>query len=128
MKTSTYVDIDAAHGEIRKTRVYIASQYTIGDQQENVNRQIIVASYLMDEGFYPFIPLLYHYVDALRPRSYESWCEQDNVWVLKCDALLRLPGPSKGADAEVELAKAHNIPVFYSMEELLNAYQKHKKD
>jgi hypothetical protein len=47
--------------------------------------------------------------------------ELDNEWVLRCDALLRLPGESQGADAEVELAKKHGIPVFYSIEELTAA-------
>lgn len=117
------IDIDKVHGKNRRITVYLASQYTIGDPIENVERQILAGSYLMDEGFFPFMPLLFHHVHEVRPRSYESWCEQDNMWVLKCDALLRLPGPSKGADAEVELAKANNIPVFYSLEDLICQYK-----
>jgi hypothetical protein len=37
----------------------------------------------------------------------------------KGDPLLRLPGESSGADAEVEYAKAHNIPVFYNKADLI---------
>ena len=32
----------------------------------------------------------------------------------RCDAVLRVPGASKGADEEVRLAKARGIPVFTS--------------
>ena len=35
-----------------------------------------------------------------------------------CDAVLRLPGPSKGADNDVAIAKARGIPVFCSLDEV----------
>jgi len=93
-------------------RVYIASQYSIGDIGRNVKRSMDAANELMDLGFAPFCPLLSHFLHIHHPRSYESWVEQDNAWVTVCDAVLRLSGESKGADAEVELARAHGIPVF----------------
>lgn len=120
------IDIDKVHGKARNIRVYIASQYTIGDPQENVDRQINMASTLLDRGFYPFAPLLCHYIDQKHPKSYETWIDQDNVWLLQCNAVLRLPGPSKGADAEVELAKSNNMPVFYNLEDLICHYSLHK--
>jgi len=40
---------------------------------------------------------------------------------LKCNAVLRLPGESKGADAEVALAEENGIDVFYSIEDLIQA-------
>lgn len=36
----------------------------------------------------------------------------------RCDACLRIGGPSKGADDEVERFRAAGNPVFYSMDEL----------
>jgi hypothetical protein len=33
-----------------------------------------------------------------------------------CDAILRLPGNSKGADNDVKLAQARGIPVYYSID------------
>lgn len=39
----------------------------------------------------------------------------------KCDALLRLPGESAGADLEAAQAGGLGIPVFRSVEELLEA-------
>lgn len=100
-------------------KVYIASPYTIGDQEENVKFQMRVGALLMDHGFAPFIPLLYHYQDKLHPRPYDKWLEIDFAWILSCDCLLRLGGESKGADMEVEFAKENNIPVYYSVEEVV---------
>lgn len=35
-----------------------------------------------------------------------------------CDAILRLPGESKGADNDVRLAHERGIPVYYSIDEV----------
>jgi hypothetical protein len=35
-----------------------------------------------------------------------------------CDAILRLPGESKGADNDVRLAKERGIPVYYHIDEI----------
>jgi hypothetical protein len=35
-----------------------------------------------------------------------------------CDAILRLPGASKGADNDVRLAHERGIPVYYNMDEV----------
>lgn len=107
----------------RKAKVYIASPYTLGDVAVNVKTQIDVADQLIGLGFAPFVPLYSHFQHMAHPRPYEIWTELDNVWVLSCDAVLRLPGESKGADAEVTLAQNNNIPVFYSIEELIWWYK-----
>lgn len=36
----------------------------------------------------------------------------------RCDACLRIGGPSAGADGMVDLAKAHNQKVYYSLDEI----------
>lgn len=36
----------------------------------------------------------------------------------RCDAILRLPGESKGADNDVRLAKERGIPVYYQLNEI----------
>jgi hypothetical protein len=36
----------------------------------------------------------------------------------RCDACLRIGGPSQGADGMVDLARAHNQKVFYSIDEI----------
>src|SRR6266513_196182 len=35
----------------------------------------------------------------------------------RCDAVLRIPGESKGADQDVAIAKQRGLPVFYTWEE-----------
>ena len=42
--------------------------------------------------------------------------------ITKCDAVLRLPGASKGADEDVRLARELGLQVFYSLEEVLSYY------
>jgi hypothetical protein len=37
----------------------------------------------------------------------------------KCDAVLRLPGESKGADQDVKIALERGLKVFYSLEDVL---------
>ena len=36
----------------------------------------------------------------------------------RCEAVLRLPGASKGADNDVKIAKERGIPVYYSLDEV----------
>ncbi len=36
----------------------------------------------------------------------------------KCDAVLRLAGPSNGADADVRLAQERGLPVYYRVEDV----------
>ena len=100
-------------------RVYIASPYSKGDQAVNVRNQIDCAEELMNLGFVPYAPLLSHFQHLVHPRPIEDWYKFDNEWVKACHYLLRLPGESKGADDEVELAIKHGIPVFASIQELL---------
>lgn len=99
--------------------VYIASAYTKGDVAVNVRESFLVADKLVELGFAPFPPLFSHFWHFLSPKSYDTWVKLDNEWVLRCDCVLRVEGESKGADAEVELAIKNNIPVFYSIDDLL---------
>lgn len=96
--------------------VYIASPYTVGDQALNVRKSMDCANDLFNNGYIPFIPLLSHFQHMIHPRNYMEWIDYDYTWVSKCDALLRLPGESKGADMEVEHAKKCGIPIFYTIE------------
>jgi len=36
----------------------------------------------------------------------------------RCDAVLRIPGESKGADQDVRIARERGLPVFRSVEEI----------
>jgi hypothetical protein len=100
--------------------IYIASPYTKGDVAINVRESLSMADTLISDGFIPFTPLTSHFQHMLFPRPYEDWLTLDLEWISKCDALLRLPGESSGADREVEHARSLGIPVFFSYNELIN--------
>lgn len=102
-------------------KIYVASSYSLGDPAANVRRQIDAGEELINAGFYPYLPLLSHYQHQIYPHSYETWTRLDDAWVSVCDALLRLPGESPGADREVELAEKLGIPVYYSISDLVSA-------
>lgn len=99
--------------------VYIASPYTIGDTDANVRRQLKASNELMNHGICPVCPLLSHFQHLSFPRPYEDWMEIDIEKLRRCDALLRLPGQSEGADQEVKFAIENGIPLFFDQESLL---------
>ena len=101
------------------TTVYIASPYTKGDVAKNVKVQIDAADELMNHGFCAIVPLLAHFQHIYHPRSYEHWMKISEEKLRRSDVLLRLPGESNGADDEVKLAKLLNIPIFYSIKDLV---------
>jgi hypothetical protein len=108
--------------EMSEIKVYIASPYSNGNQEVNVNRSILAGEMIASAGFYPYLPLLTHYWHMIAPHEIEFWYKMDLVWLKTCDAVLRLDGESKGADAEVEFAKANGIPVFFGISELYKHY------
>jgi nucleoside 2-deoxyribosyltransferase len=99
--------------------VYVAGPYSRPDPVENTHRTIRIASELCAEGLVtPVVPHLTMLWHAVEPHPLEHWYEYDLAVLARCDALLRLEGASTGADAEVEFARAREIPVFASREDL----------
>lgn len=111
-------------GQKRMTKVYIASPYTLGDVAVNVKTQIEMANYLIGKGFNPYTPLLCHFNHMFQPREYNTWTALMLDWLIACDVVLRLEGESKGADEEVKVAVQMGILVFYSVADLIAAYDK----
>lgn len=105
--------------------VYIAAPYTGGDVGQNIKLVIDCADELCRMGYTPYIPHLQHLWHLISPKPASFWCEYDARWLDLCDALLRLPGGSVGADNEVACAREKCIPVYFSVEELTG---KDKKD
>jgi hypothetical protein len=103
----------------KRKKVYIAAPYTRPDPCVNVHAVIGAANRLMDAGVVPFVPHLCHLWHTVTPRPYADWTAWDLEWIAACNALLRLPGESPGADAEVAEAVRLGIPVFYTEEGLL---------
>lgn len=88
----------------------------------NVRAALDAADTLASAGLAPFIPHLTHFWHLVHPRPYEFWLHQDNQWIPCCDALLRLPGPSSGADKEMDLAQELGLPIFHDIPSVLAAY------
>lgn len=105
-------------------KIYVAGPYSKGDPASNVHIAIQTANQLADLGFAPYVPHFTHFWHIEFPRPYHFWLDLDNQFLPCCDAVLRIPGESSGADKEVELAKQQDMPVFYSIEELKAYYAK----
>jgi hypothetical protein len=100
-------------------KVYLAGPYSRPDCVENTHNTIKAADRLWAAGLVPYVPhlsLAYHLVS---PKPYADWLAYDLHWVAACDALLRLPGESAGADGEVRHAEELGIPVFLDESELV---------
>jgi len=105
-------DITAVH--TIKPKIYLAGPIGAAPfrMAHNVTTAIEFADALDALGLNVFIPHLSVQWHQLSPKSYEHWMNVDFGWIDACDALLRMPGDSPGADREVEYATAQGIPVF----------------
>jgi nucleoside 2-deoxyribosyltransferase len=104
---------------MKKLKIYLASPYTKGDVGINVKNSFEAYDVLLKNNFLPFAPLTSHFIHMMYPQDYNTWLEIDLEWLKVCDAVLRLPGESRGADIEVEYAEKNNIPVFYNYSDLM---------
>jgi hypothetical protein len=101
--------------------VYVAGPLTLGLAWRNVADACRAATQLTMQGFVPFVPHLCTLWDQIAPIGERTAMRYDLVWLSKCDAMLRLPGRSRGADTEEAFAKLRSIPVFYDVETLLDS-------
>ena len=97
-------------------RIYVAGPYTKGDVAVNVRKAIEVATELLELGHTPFVPHLTHFWHLVSPQDYEVWTELDMAWLALCEAVLRLPGESEGADKECEWALANGLTIYMDVE------------
>lgn len=98
-------------------RVYVAGPYTHGKWENNIRKVIEAGQKLYEAGHYPLLPHTHTYPWSL---FYDNqWIEIDLVWLEVCDAIIRLPGKSNGADTEVEYAKENGIKVYHSVDHFL---------
>jgi hypothetical protein len=85
--------------------LYIAGPYTRPDPVVNAHAAIQVGTIVYEQTDYvPLVPhttLLWHMVT---PRPPDFWYALDIHHMLRCDAIVRLPGESTGADREMEVA------------------------
>ncbi len=100
-------------------KIFISGPYTKGDVAQNVKIAMEMANELINNGFAPYCPHLTHFLHMNNWQPYSKWLEIDCEFLVICDALIRLPGESDGADKEVELAKKTGTPIFYTINELI---------
>jgi len=99
-------------------RVYISGPISIGDPGANIRQAMKVSKKLTSKGFYPLCPHLKIFSQMFYPEDYETLLESDFAWIEVSDAILRIPGVSVGADAEIEVAGELGIPRFFDEESL----------
>ena len=94
--------------------VFIAGPMsTSGEPGPNLNAAAVAAAELLLAGFFPFVPHVTWILHAIRPDvAVNTWQRWDEYWLRSCDAVLRLPGESRGADEECKLAERIGTPIF----------------
>lgn len=101
--------------------IYLSGPLTTGDTIGNIRKAIELGAALIDIGYVVIIPhekaLL---MEMLNPKSYDEWLDYDFKCILRCDGVFRMPGESRGGDAEVGFAHQNGIPVYYSVQRLLH--------
>lgn len=101
-------------------RVYVAGPlYSSGHWAQNIQNAVLCAATLMKHGHAPYVPHLSHFANDMVSFPEARWLELDKEWLLQCQAMIRLPGSSKGADLEHNWAEEAKIPVFKSVEDFL---------
>ncbi len=120
-----------------RKRIYIAGPISKGNLAENVNRATAAFVALAKAGFAPFCPhwscyaspatrVSEHVVSNLgtvhgsEEMQHADWMGVDLAWVTVSDGVLRLPGESTGADMEVAEAKRLGLPVFESLQSVID--------
>lgn len=105
-------------------RVYVAGPMSHGDLMDHVRSAILHAQELVSHGHAPMVPQLSLMWQIVHPNPWDVWLYTvDLPWVEVADAVLRLPGESKGADVECQHARERDIPVFHTVQEVLDHFE-----
>ena len=105
-------------GRLFTRRIYVAGPLTKPDPVVNTRKAIEAGDALMQRGYAVFIPHLTLFWHLVVPHPWEIWLEHDIEWLSACDAVLLLPGESRGAERECAEAARLGIPVYRRFEDL----------
>jgi len=109
-----------------KPLIYIAGPISRGCQFTNVRKGCEVWHELWKLGIDAYCPHWSAQQQVHTTLGHAEWMAYDTQVILpRCDALLRMPGESSGADIEVEWMKEHGKPVFYEISKLAEWYEKY---
>ena len=97
-----------------KPMIYVAGPYS-SNHTNGVREALGAAEKIWADGGIPVVPHLTHFWDLMHPHGYEEWMDYDEALLARCDALVRIPGNSKGADREVQFAVDAGIPLFHGV-------------
>jgi hypothetical protein len=92
----------------------------LGLWEDNIRNALDAADVLLNSGCTPIVPHLTYFWAMVHPHPVEDWLRMDMELLEVCDAVLRLPGKSEGADKEVARAREVGIPVFHNIPEVLD--------
>jgi hypothetical protein len=102
--------------------VYLSGPITCSnyDRTQAIHAAVEMHRELMRAGYAVVNPMLTAYLPFAFDGTFthEEWLASDFPVVASADAVFRLPGPSRGADQETELARQFGIPVVTSIREL----------
>ena len=99
---------------MNRKHIYVAGPYTKDDPVINTRLAILAGTEIYRMGAFPVIPHLTLLVHMIEPQELEFWYEYDMNQLARCDAAVRLPGPSTGADEEMRVAnEVLQIPIFH---------------
>ena len=116
---------------MRDCLIYVAGPISRGDLRANVRQACEAGVRLMKAGLAAHVPHLTCFmgqvydgagaVPEVLPRGtvIEDWYGMSLIEVRRCDAVLRLPGESHGADLEAAEMRRLGKPVFHSVEEVI---------
>jgi len=102
----------------RQLRIYCAGPMARGVFADNMRMAMDAAHELIEKGHHPYVPHLCWYLELVHRKPAELWLGLDKIWLLQCEALVRLPGESIGADLEVGWAREHGLRVFFGTVEV----------
>ena len=100
---------------MKKPLVYVAGPIT-RDPFGCVRQSVEAFTTLRELGCVPFCPQWSVIAEMVNGMPYEDWMSYDFDVIARCDALIRLPGESPGAEREVLEATVLGIPVFKAHE------------
>jgi hypothetical protein len=95
---------------------------------ENVRRAMDAGMELNRRGYAALVPHCTHFMDETDSLGWQAWIEVSLAWVAASHAVLRLPGESKGADAEVAVAERLGLPVLADVPSLVAAVPRQSPD
>lgn len=98
---------------IQQPLIYLAGPYSHPDPIVNTRKMIKVADALFRLNVTPLVPHCTLFWQLVRPRPYQFWLEYDLQLLARADVVLRVPGRSAGADAEITHARQLRIPVLH---------------